>query len=112
MLVLHTSTRFNPGPGTYEPRDVINPNGSYMMSNMTNTLTPSFSHSNLQKGRNGLSIVSRQFMPGPGTYTPQLEITSPTVLTSVYKSTLVKTFYHNDRFPAKVGQFSKSNFII
>lgn len=97
--MLNTSTRFNPGPGAYEPRDTINKSGQYAMSHMSNTLSPSFTNPSFGKGRNGEANSSKSFLPGPGAYSPKIDITSPKVLPSVYKSSLVKTFYHNDRFP-------------
>ena len=38
-----TSQKFNPGPGTYEPKTSINKNGSYIVSTFKNSLTPTMS---------------------------------------------------------------------
>lgn len=39
-----------------------------------------------------------RYVPGPGSYTPKVDIGDKTVL-SVYHSANKKSFYHHDRFP-------------
>ncbi len=61
-----TSVRFNPGPGAYEPKASINQAGTYILSSMRNTLTPSISLPSLDRGR-GIYDV-KPGIPGPGQY--------------------------------------------
>ncbi len=47
-----TTQRIVPGPGAYDPLNSINKTGSYILSNMKSTMSPSFSLPNLkEKGR-------------------------------------------------------------
>jgi hypothetical protein len=51
FIVLISTVKNNPGPGTYEPKTSMNLTGHYVMSNIGNTLTPSMSLPSLDKGR-------------------------------------------------------------
>jgi hypothetical protein len=56
-------------------------------------------------------------VPGPGSYAPKINIGDPNVTTSVYKTPLMRSFYHHDRFPTSNRNHgglgtSKSLFLI
>jgi len=38
-----TTTRANPGPGAYDPKVTLNPNGSYYVAGIPNSKAPTFS---------------------------------------------------------------------
>lgn len=44
-----TSTRFNPGPGAYEPKNTLDAKGKYFVGSCKNSLAPSFSLPSLKR---------------------------------------------------------------
>ena len=70
ILVLLTSVRQNPGPGTYEPKNNINNVGKYFVSTIKNIATPSFS----QSSQSRFSLEKADIVPGPGAYTLKIGI--------------------------------------
>ena len=89
-----------PGPGAYEPKTSLNKNGLYVVSNLKSAVAPSFTQPKLgpHDGREIDHIKFFKYVPGPGSYTPKLNIGEKTS-TSTYRQTVAKSFYHHDRFP-------------
>lgn len=50
------------------------------------------------------------FVPGPGSYTPKLEIGEKT-MTSTYKQPNIRSFYHHDRFSGTTATVKCNIFI-
>jgi hypothetical protein len=44
-----TSTRFNPGPGAYQPKVTLDGKGKYFIGSCKNSLAPSFSLPSLKR---------------------------------------------------------------
>lgn len=69
--LLLTSTRHNPGPGAYAPKNEMNETGKYMIGNVHNSLAPSFSLPSLKRFQ---YVDNNKHFPGPGTYAPKIGI--------------------------------------
>ncbi|CDW77125.1 UNKNOWN [Stylonychia lemnae] len=95
-----TSQKFVPGPGTYEPKNSINQTGQFVLSNMKSTLTPSFSLPSLKQlpGRRLDYVEMMKYVPGPGQYTPKLDLGDKPVV-SAFRQSIQPTLYNHDRFP-------------
>jgi len=89
-----TSTRFNPGPGSYDPKTNFNPNGTYFVASIHNSKAPTFSLPSLPRFKDDKS-GSR---PGPGSYQFKVGIADPaSSFVSTFRSPKVRSFYHSDR---------------
>jgi len=92
---LLTSTRHNPGPGAYAPKNEMNETGRYMIGNVHNSLAPSFSLPSLKRFQ---YVDNNKHFPGPGTYAPKIGISeNGSQYISNIKSPTTRTFYHSDR---------------
>jgi hypothetical protein len=91
---LLTSTRFNPGPGAYDPKTNFNPNGTYFVANIHNSKAPTFSLPSLPRFKD----EKRDGKPGPASYQLKVGIADPTSsFVSTFRSPKVRSFYHSDR---------------
>lgn len=89
-----TTTRYNPGPGAYDPKVGTNPTGDYFIASIHNSKAPTFSLPSLPRFKN----EKKDTKPGPGTYSLHIGIADPTsTFLSTFKTPKTRTFYHSDR---------------
>ena len=94
-----------PGPGAYDPKTTLSPNGSYMIAGIPNSKAPSFSLPSLPRFRE--SRLDQK--PGPGAYNLKVGISdSAASFISTFKSPKVRTFYHSDRKTIDIPKDSSS----
>jgi hypothetical protein len=65
-----TSTRYNPGPGAYDPKTSLTPTGEYFVGSLKNSGAQHFSLPSLQRFRE----EKRENSPGPGAYSLKVGI--------------------------------------
>ena len=105
FLVLFTSARFNPGPGTYDPKNNLDPQGKYFVAKIKNSGAPSFSLPSLQRFKE--SKIDTK--PGPASYLLKIGIGDPTShFSSTFNSPKARTFYHSDRKTIDISKDVKS----
>lgn len=101
-----TTTRFNPGPGAYDPKTNTNPNGNYFIGTIHNSKASTFSLPSLPRFRD----EKRDQRPGPGSYSLKVGIADPgSTFVSTYQSPKIRTFYHSDRKTIDITKDQKSN---
>ena len=100
-----------PGPGSYEPKTSLNKTGQYVVSNLKSAIAPSFSQPKLdpKEGRELEHVKLMKYVPGPGSYTPKLNIGDKTS-TSTYRQVNARSFYHHDRFQNNANSMKCKSF--
>jgi hypothetical protein len=100
-----TSTRHNPGPGAYEPKNTLSATGNYFVANIKNSLAPSFSLPSLKR----FKPEKNHGEPGPGAYELKTGIADVSAsFLSTFKSPKTRTFYHSDRKTIDISSVTKS----
>lgn len=101
-----TTTRYNPGPGAYQPKTNFDPQGKYFIAGLSNSKAPTFSLPSLPRFSNG----NKDTRPGPGAYDLKVGISDPTSsFISSFKTPKVRTFYHSDRKTIEILKDLKGN---
>ena len=89
-----TSTRHNPGPGTYDVKPSISATGHYSVAGFKDSKAPNFSLPSLAR----FQYDKRERSPGPGAYAMKTGISdNGSQFISTFKSPKTRTFYHSDR---------------
>jgi hypothetical protein len=101
-----TSTRYNPGPGAYNPKTTMDPNGNYFLSTMRNNGTITFK-SPSSNGPQGMFRGNSN--PGPGAYNLKVGIADKSsTFVSGFTSPKTRTFYHSDRVTIDIPKSIRS----
>ena len=100
-----TSTRHNPGPGAYEPKNTLNSTGNYFVASIKNSMAPTFSLPSLKR----FNPDKKDTKPGPGAYDLKVGIADVSAsFISTFKSPKTRTFYHSDRKTIDIPSTIKS----
>ena len=107
-----TTVRHNPGPGAYDPKTSITPNGNYFIASMRNSGAPFFSLPKVGKGST-VKVGGRDGSPGPGSYNIKTGISdNADRFISTFHAPKTRTFYHSDRKTIDIPKALQSkNFV-
>ena len=108
FIVMLTTTRANPGPGAYDPKTMLSPNGSYYVAGIHNSKSHTFSLPSLPRFRQD----KQDQKPGPGAYSLKAGMSdSASSFISTFKSPKTRTFYHSDRKTIDISKDTRSKII-
>ncbi len=105
-----TSTRYNPGPGAYDPKTTMDPKGNYFLSTMKNNGSITFKPISASEGS---GLFRGNSNPGPGAYNLKVGIADKSsTFISGFTSPKARTFYHSDRVTTDIPKSIRSIFLL